>query len=80
MLYPYVFCHPVADVVKILFIDEDGPQGDAILGGARAEKVVKNHIQGLAVVNEALKTLAEQLVVAVASWHDDMDEAKKAVA
>lgn len=44
LLYPRVFGDPFSDVVESLIIDEDGPQGDAILGGAGAEEVVKYQI------------------------------------
>ena len=45
LLYPRVFGDPFSDVVESLIIDEDGPQGDAILSGAGAEEIIKNHIQ-----------------------------------
>jgi hypothetical protein len=67
------------DIVKFFIINEDSPQGDVFLGGASAKEMIKNHIQGLAVVNEALRILDEWLVVAVACWHDDMDETQQAI-
>ena len=67
------------DIVKFFIINEDSPQGDVFLGGASAKEMIKNHIQGLAVVNEALRILDEWLVVAVACWHDGMDETQQAI-
>ena len=79
LLYPRVFGDPFSDVVESLIIDEDGPQCDAILSGAGAEEIIKNHIQWTAIVNEALSIFDECLVITIAGGHDDMDETQQAI-
>jgi hypothetical protein len=60
-----VLSYPVSDIVEILVIDNDNPQGNAILSGASAKEMVKYHIQGLAIVNKPQNLPAECLVVTI---------------
>ena len=79
LLYPTILCRIVGHFVKFFIIDEDSPQDDVFLSDASAKEMIKYHIQGLAVVNEVLRILDEWLVVAVACWHDGMDETQQAI-
>ena len=65
LLYPTVSCRIVGHHVGVLVIDEDGAQGDVILGGAGAEEMIKYHVQGLAVVDKPQNIPAECLVVTI---------------